>query len=57
MEFHQGKTGCWMLMGEHSEDDILEGFCPFLVVTLIRKYPRAHGMKVHQCPVGSLKEK
>ncbi len=58
MEFHQGKTGGWMLIGECSEEGIEdEDFCPFLVVTLVRKYPPAEGMKIHQPPVGSLEEK
>ncbi len=57
MEFHQGKTGDWMLIGECLEEGIEdEGFCPFLVVTLTRKYPQAEGMKVHKPPVGSLEE-
>ncbi len=50
MEFHQGKTGGWMLIGECCEGGIEdEGFCPFLVV---RKYPQAEGVKIHQPPVG-----
>ncbi len=58
MEFHQGKTGSWMLIGEYSEEGVEdEGFCPFLVVTLIRKYPQAEGMKVHKPPACSLQEK
>ena len=57
MEFHQGKTGGWMLIGECSEEGVEdEGFCPFFVVTLIRKYPQAEGVKVHKPPVGSLEE-
>ncbi len=47
-----------MLIGECSEEGIEdEGFCPFPVVTLIRKYPQAEGMKVHEPPAGSLEEK
>ncbi len=57
MEFHQKKTSGWMLIGECLEEGIEdEGFCPFLVVTLIRKNPQAEGMKVHKPPVGSLAE-
>ncbi len=57
MEFHQGKTGGWMLIGECSEEGIEdEGFCPFLVVTLIRKYPQTEAMKLNNPPVGSLEE-
>ncbi len=49
MEFHQGKTGGWMLIGECPKEGIEdEGFCPFLVVTLIRKYPQEAGVKVHK---------
>ncbi len=58
MEFHQGKTGGWMLIGECLEEGIEdEGFCQLLVVALIRKYPQAEGMKIHQPAVGSLEEK
>ncbi len=57
MEFHQEKAGGWMLIGECSEESIEdEGFCPFLVVTLIRKYPQEAGMKVHKPPAGSPEE-
>ncbi len=57
MEFNQGRSGGWMLIGEYSEEGIEdEGFCPFLVVTLIKKYPQAEGMKVHKPAVGSLEE-
>ncbi len=57
MEFHQGKTGSWMLIGKCSEEGIEdEGFSPFLVVTMIRKYPQVEGMKVIKPPVGSLEE-
>ncbi len=48
----------WMLIGEFLDEDVEdESFCPFLVVTLVRKYPQANGMKVHQPIVGSLEEK
>ncbi len=48
MEFHCGKTGGWMLIGECFEEDVEdEFFCPFFVVTLIRKYSQAEGVKVH----------
>ncbi len=57
MEFHPGKTGGWILIGECSEEGIGdEGFCLFLVVKLIRKYPQAGGMKEHKPPVGSLED-
>ncbi len=57
MEFHQGETGNWMSIGECSEEGIEdEGFYPFLVVTLIRKYPQAEVVKVHKPPAGSLEE-
>ncbi len=56
MEFHCGKTGDWI--GECYEDGIEdEGFCQYLFVTLIRKYPQVTGVKMHQPPVGSLEEK
>ncbi len=46
-----------MLIGECSEECMeVEGFCPFLVVTLIRKYSQAEGVKVHNPPVGNLEE-
>ncbi len=46
-----------MLLGECSEKGVEDkGFCPFIVVTLIRKRPQAKGMKVHKPPVGSLEE-
>ncbi len=46
-----------MLIGECSEEGIEdEGFCPFLVVTLVRKYPQANGMKTHKTTVGNLEE-
>ncbi len=49
MEFHRGKAGGWMLIGEFSDEDIEDkGFCPFFVVTLVRKYPQVEGVKVHQ---------
>ncbi len=58
MDFCQGKTAGWMLIGEYSEEGIEhEGFCPFLDVTQVREYPQGEGMKVHQPPVGSLEEK
>ncbi len=58
MEFHHGKIGGWMLTRECSDEDVEdEGFCPYLVVTKIQKYPQAEGMKVHQPLVGSLEEK
>ncbi len=57
MEFHHGKSCGWMLLGECSEEGVEdEGFCPYLVLTLIRKYPQAEGVKVHKPPVGSLEE-
>ncbi len=57
LEFHQGKTGGWMLIGECFEEGIEdEGFCLNLVITLIRKYPQSEGMKVSKPPVGSLEE-
>ncbi len=38
--YHQVKTGGWVFIGECSEEGIEdEGFCPFLVVTLIRNNP------------------
>ncbi len=47
-----------MLIGKCSEEALEdEGFCPFLVVTLVRKYPQAEGMKINQPPVGSLEGK
>ncbi len=58
MEFHQGKTGGWMLIGDCLEEGVDdEGFCQFLVVTLIRKCPQAEGVKVHKLAVGNLEEK
>ncbi len=58
IECHHGKAGVWRVIGECSEEDVEdEGFCPFLVVTLIRKYPQAEGVKVHQPLVGRLEEK
>ncbi len=58
MEFHQGKTGCWTLLEECSEEgDEDAGFCPFLVVRLIWKYIQAEGIKVKKPPVGSLEVK
>ncbi len=46
-----------MLIGEYSEEGVEdEGFCPFLVVTLIREYPQVEGAKVHKPPVDSLVE-
>ncbi len=57
MEFHGGKTGGWMLIGECSEEGVEdEGFCPFLIVTLIRKYPQVEGVKVIKPPLGSLEK-
>ncbi len=47
-----------MIIWGGSEEGIEdEGFCPFLVVTLIKKYPQAEGMKVHKPTVGSFEEK
>ncbi len=58
MEFHQGKTGGWMLIGECCEKGIEdEGFSPFLIVTLVRKFLQAEGVKVHHPPVDSIEEK
>ncbi len=38
-----------MLIGECSDEAVEdEGFCPFLVVTLVRKYPQTEDMRVHQ---------
>ncbi len=46
-----------MLIGECSEEGVEdEGLCPFLVVTLVRKYPQVEGVKVIKPPVGSLEE-
>ncbi len=46
----------WLLLiGQCSEEGIEdEGFCLFLIVTLVRKYHKAKGMKVNQPPVCSL---
>ncbi len=58
VEFDQGKSCGYVLIGEFSEKDVEdEGFCPFLVVALVRKHPQAEDMKVHQPPVSSLEEK
>ncbi len=47
-----------MIIEEWSEEDVEdEGFSLFLVLTLIRKYPQATGVKVHQPFVISLEEK
>lgn len=44
-----------MLVEECSDEDFEdEVFRPFLVVTLIQKYPQAESAKVHQPSVGSL---
>ncbi len=44
-----------MLIGQCSEEGIEdEGFSLFLIVTLVRKYPQAEGMKVNQPPICSL---
>ncbi len=57
MEFHQGKAGGWMLIGECSEEGIGdEGVCPYLVITLVRKHPKAESMKTQQPSVDSLEE-
>ncbi len=57
MEFHQGKSGGWMLIGECLEEGVEDqGYYVYLVVTLIRKYPQAEGVKVCKPPVGSLEE-
>ncbi len=58
MEYYCRKTGGWMLIGECSEEVIEdEGFCPILVVALVKKYPQGEGVKIHQPPRGSLEEK
>ncbi len=58
MEFYHGETGGWMLIGKCSEEIIEdEGFCPILVVALVRKSPQGEGVKIHQPPIGSLEEK
>ncbi len=46
-----------MLIEECSKKGVEDkGFCPYLVVTLIRKYPQAEGVKVHKPPVVRLEE-
>ncbi len=57
MMFHYEKTESWMSILEYSNENVeYEGFCPFLVVKLVRKYPQAEGVKVHKPPIGSLEE-
>ncbi len=43
MEFCQGKTAGWILIGECSEEGIEdEDFYPFLDVTQVREYPQGN---------------
>ncbi len=43
-----------MLIGECADEGVEdEGFCSFLVVTLIQNYPQAEGMKLYRPSMGS----
>ena len=46
-EFHRGRGGGWMIIGENlADDNDVEGFDPFLAVSLIAEYPQAEGVKI-----------